>query len=121
MHVVARRARRTMKNRLARWLVAPGEEEPEAGDFFVVRTASTVFCVTGPTAAIVERQLESRWAPAWLVFRDLSGSRVRIRTRDVIAVFECTAAQRAADRRFERAREREARDDEEGPSWERQC
>ena len=62
--------------------------------------------------------LERRWPPTWVVVRDLSGSRIRIRTRDVCGIFECTAAQRAADRRFQKACEREARGDDEVPPWE---
>ena len=109
-----------MTNRLSRWL-SPAEEEPTVGDYWVVRTYQVFAYVSPETAARVEAALERRWPPTWVVFRDLSGSRIRIRTRDVCGIFECTVAQRAADRRFQKACEREARGDDEVPPWEMQC
>jgi hypothetical protein len=91
--------------------------EPEAyGDFYVVSGAFGSVCVTAATARAIERQLDRPTPTRWLVFRDRSGSRVRVRARDVRCVCESTAAQRAFDRRMDRAREREERSDRR--SWE---
>ena len=110
-----------MTNRLTRWLAPSGEAEPQVGDYFIVRTAQSGFYVSPEVAAYVEAVLDRRWTPAWLVFHDMSGSRIRVRTCDVRGVIEYTAEQRASDRRFERAREREDEADEDTPPWERQC
>jgi hypothetical protein len=92
----------------------PGEEG--YGDFHVVSGSFGAVCVSAKTARAIERELDRRRPPRWLAFRDRSGSRVRVRTREVRAVCESTAAQRAYDRRMERAREREERADR--PAWE---
>ncbi|MBX7120282.1 MAG: hypothetical protein K1X31_14920 [Gemmatimonadaceae bacterium] len=67
--------------------------------------------VSAATARAIERQLAREPAPEWLTFRDLSGSRIRIRAALIERLTECTAAQRAADRAFQRAREKEERED----------
>ena len=103
-------------NRLTRYFQQRDDEEPPLGDFHVVRGVYGTFYVTREAAAQVERVLDRRWTPGWVVFRDLAGSRIRIRTRDVRGIYQCTRAQRAADRRLERAREREEEADRD--PWE---
>ena len=104
-----------MTNRIARFI----EEEPaedSAGDFFVVAGEFGAVCVDRETAARVEAVLDRWLVPTWVVIGDRSGSRLRIRTRQIRSIVESTAAQRAADRRFDRARQRE--EDDRRP-WER--
>ena len=88
---------------------SPGEES--YGDFHVVSGSFGAVVVTADTARAIERALDRRRPPRWLVFRDRSGSHVRLRTREVRAVCESTTAQRAYDRRMERLREQEERAD----------
>jgi len=85
--------------------------EPGYGDFYVVSGAFGSVSVTGETARAIERSLDARRPVRWLLFRDRSGSRIRVRARDVRSVCESTAEQRAFDRRMDRAREREEQAD----------
>lgn len=90
------------------------EEAPddEFGDFFVVAGEFGAACVTRETAHRVEAILNRWWwVPTWIVFEDRVGSRLCVRTRLIRSIGESTAAQRAADRRLERAREREEKSD----------
>ncbi len=98
-------------NRILKLLKGPAEE-PQYGDFVVVSGAFGSACVTHATAREIERQLDRRWGPAWVVFRDRVGSRFRVRAREIRVLVESTAAQRAADRVLERARRREESADE---------
>jgi hypothetical protein len=92
------------------------DPEYEYGDFFVVHGVSCCAGVTRETAARIERVL-NRWiVPKWIVFYDRVGSRYRIRTDHIRTIVESTAAQRAADRRYDRAREREEKEDQR-PEW----
>ncbi|GLC24836.1 hypothetical protein [Roseisolibacter agri] len=97
-------------NRLTNVLEAPEEEAP-LGDYYVLRGAFGWHQLSAETARTIERQLDRRWPPRWLTFRDLVGSRLRVRTSLVHSLFESTAAQRAAERRLERARQAEERTD----------
>jgi hypothetical protein len=85
--------------------------EHEYGDFFVVAGEFGATCVTSETAANIEAVLDRKRVPKWIVFDDRSGSRYRVRTRHIHSIEESTVEQRAADRRFARARKREERDD----------
>jgi hypothetical protein len=99
-----------MVNRIFTQAEGPLPDEDEAlGDFHVVSGPFGALCVTAETAREIARQLERRLPPRWIVFRDRAGSLVRLRARDVRAICESTAVQRAYDRRMHRAREREAR------------
>ena len=80
----------------------PDDEQPVARDYWVVRCESAWFYVHMPQAARIQRVLDRRWRPRWLEFRDISGSRIRVRTGDVIGMTECTTEQRAKDRRHAR-------------------
>jgi hypothetical protein len=100
-------------NRMSRYL----EEFPDEGygDFFVVAGEFGVAHVTSEAAARIESVLDRRLVPTWIVFDDRVGSRFRVRTRHIRTIVECTAAQRAEDRRHDRARNREEKEDR---SWE---
>lgn len=95
-------------NRLAAYF----EEPPESfGDFFVVAGEFGIACVTRETAEYVESVLDRWWVPTWIEFHDRVGSRIRVRTRLIRSIGESTAAQRAADRRLDQARQREEQND----------
>lgn len=81
------------------------------GDYWVVETESSFLIVSADTARAIERLLTRLWRPRWLVFRDLTGGRRRLRTDVVECVYECTAAQRAVRRAFERERRHEEKAD----------
>lgn len=101
----------SMINRVLRLVTeAQGDEQPY-GDFFVVSGEFGAVCVTRETAVEIERQLDRRWRPAWITFRDRVGSRLRVRTRGIRAICESTEAQRAGDRQLDRARRREEESD----------
>jgi len=105
----------TVMNRMQGFLEPAPEER--LGDFWVVAGEFGVVCVTREVAARIERQLD-RWVPPrWIVFRDRVGSRVRVRARQVRSVCESTTTQRAADRRLDRAREREEQEDRRPWEW----
>ena len=95
-------------NRLKQYLDAEEPRMPEGeGDYWVVETESSFLVVSADTARAIERSLARLWRPRWLVFRDLTGGRRRLKTDVVECVYECTAAQRAVRRAFERDRRRE--------------
>lgn len=104
-----------MFNRLTTYHAGPLPDEERFGDFFVVIGAFGRFSVTAKTACAIARALDQRRPPKWLVFRDCAGSRVRVRRRDLRALCESTASQRAYDRRLERELDREQQADRE--SW----
>jgi hypothetical protein len=52
--------------------------------------------------------------PAWVTFVDLTGARVRVRTRLIECLFHCTADQRALARAFRKARRAENKTE---PDW----
>jgi len=89
-------------NRILAYLREPEENRPQ-GDYFVVAGLFGTFYVTAETARAVERALDRVLAGRWLVFRDLSGSRLRVLRAQVTGVYESTAEQRRRDRAFYRA------------------
>lgn len=100
-------------NRLTSWF----EEAPGAlGDYWIVAGEFGVVYVRPETARYIESVLDRVWAPRWLAFRDRVGSRIRVRTRQIRVVAECSAAQRAMDRRLDRARQHE--EEKDGRQWE---
>ena len=106
-----------MNNRLRLYLEneeAP-EEEETYGDFVVIVWIFGCAAVTHETARRVEGLLDRNTVPQWVVFNDRSGSRFRVRTEWIRSFCESTTEQRAADRRYERARKREEKADK---SWE---
>lgn len=96
-------------NRIASYLEESAEQS--FGDFYVVAGEFGSACVTPDVAARIEVVLDRWWVPKWIVFRDRSGSRIRVRSRQIRSIGESTVAQRAADRRFEQARQREEKED----------
>jgi hypothetical protein len=103
-------------NRLSAFLEESSEFE--YGDFYVVAGEFGAACVTRETARWVEAVLDAWLVPRWVVFRDRAGSRLRVRTRHIRSIGESTAAQRAEDRRIDKARQREEQDDRR--PWERE-
>lgn len=97
-------------NRLKEYLEEP-EEERLFGDFWVVYGESGMFYVSAETAWEVARRLERWWPPRWITFVDLAGSRVRLRDRDVQAIYESTELHRTRERSFHRARRLEEKAD----------
>jgi hypothetical protein len=93
-----------------------GEGSPTFGDFYVVRAQFGCFHVTREAALHVERCLDRRWVPRWITFADVVGSRIRLRSATVHGVYECTAAQRAAERKLDRERRLEEKSDRQ--PWE---
>jgi hypothetical protein len=67
--------------------------------------------VTSDVARRIRTALDRWLPPRWITFHDRIGCRVRIRTIHVRSITECTAEQRAAERRLERAREEEEKED----------
>lgn len=91
----------------------PGRPELPV-DYFVVSTQAFAWFVSREMARAVEASLNEAPAPRWVVFVDLTGARVRLRTRLVECVCQCTAEQRELERAFFRARRAERKAD---PDW----
>ncbi len=98
-------------NRIKALYEADGAEEPILGDYVVVSGPFGWLRVTHAVAYEIERQIVRRWMPRWIVFNDCAGSRIRIRTREIRKMVESTAAQRAVDRRLDRAERKEEKAD----------
>lgn len=98
-----------MLNRLKPYLNEP--DEASAGDYYVVLANLDTYYVSREVADRVARLLQRRWPPRWIRFTDLAGSDVRVRSRLIQSVQECTTSQRAAARELRRARYREERAD----------
>ncbi len=97
-------------NRIKAYFEEPEEQVP-VGDYYVVSGTFGIVYVTEETARVLEKELDRIFPARWLVFRDISGSRVRVLRSEVRCVSECTAAQRRADRAFYRALENESEAD----------
>jgi hypothetical protein len=85
----------------------PPEEAPDVGDYFVLEAEGSYWYISGEMARTVDANLVADPAPEWTVFVDLVGSRVRLRTRRIEYLAQCTAEQRAARRAFHRRMKRE--------------
>ncbi|MGD8868327.1 MAG: hypothetical protein PVI01_11870 [Gemmatimonadales bacterium] len=99
-------------NRLKDYFGPEPEERPPDQEYYIVGGVAGYFYVTRETARSIARQLERRRPPRWIVFRDLTGSEVRVRPCKLDAVYESTAEQRARERAFIRARKMEAEGDQ---------
>ena len=97
-------------NRLKEYL-EDGAPEPPAGEYFVITGDCGSYYVSRETATRVARDLDRLWVPRWLSFTDIVGSRIRVLSRRVDAIFESTAEQRTAERSFHRARKLEEKAD----------
>jgi len=100
----------TRMNRLKNFFGDPHRPESQ-DDFYEIERRFRDFAVSRETAMEVERKLDQLPPPRWIVFRDLNGSRHRILADQISRISESTAAQRAADRAFDRARRLEERQD----------
>ena len=94
-------------------LYMDGEEAPDEqyGDFVVISGTFGFANLSLEEAERVERLLDRRCVPEWVVFHDRAGSRVRVKSDQIRCLCESTAAQRAADRRYDRARRQEEKAD----------
>jgi hypothetical protein len=97
-------------NRLEDLFRDPLEPERE-DDYFVIETHFDSFAVSLETAIEVERWLDHQPPPRWVVFRSSTGARHRVLAAQIYRISECTAAQRAAGREFNRARKLEDKKD----------
>jgi hypothetical protein len=80
-------------------------------DYFVVATHDELRYVSRVMAQAIEATLCESPAPQWVTFVDLTGARVRMRTRLIEYVQQSRAEQRAAERALYRAREAERKAD----------
>lgn len=89
------------------------EEHSRIGtiDHFVVSAKSASFFVSTEMAAHIEACLDARKPSKWIRFVDICGSRVRIHRREIEYLFQSTAEQRAAYRKYDRAMKAERRTD----------
>ena len=97
-------------NRITRYL-EEAPEDPTYGDFYVVAGEFGRFEVTPAVARRIAVTLDRWIRPPWITFHDRAGSRIRVRPRQVRTLIECTAEQRAIERKLERAREEEEKSD----------
>jgi hypothetical protein len=82
-------------------------------DYFLVVTHDETLPVSRERAMAVEATLREVPTPEWVTFVDVTGARVRMRTRLVEYVRQSTAEQRALARAFWRARDAERHADPE--------
>jgi hypothetical protein len=82
-------------------------------DYQLVETLNDVYVVELATALDIERQLEKAVESSWLEFRDVFGARHRVLARFIYQITESTQEIRAAWRAFRKAREDEAKEDED--------
>ena len=87
------------------------EDQPHAGDYFVLDTRGDWFYVDADTAARVSRALDRRWPAPWVKFVDLSGARVWLRSGQIEGIRESTERQRSRDRELQYLRRKEDRSD----------
>ena len=99
-----------MIHRLKALFEQPDQPEPTE-DYYVIEARCDTFYARREVAEGVLEELRRAWPPRWIEFADLSGATVRVRTRLIECVQECTGAQRAAAREFRRARRREEKAD----------
>jgi len=92
----------------------PESVKPSAGDYFIVSGENSTWYVSTEMARFIETVLDAGPGVGWVKFVDLSGSRVRLRTRQIDYICQSTVDQRALDREFSRALTRERKADR---SW----
>ena len=97
-------------NRLREYFEEPPEPERQ-DDYFEIESHDDTFAVSRETAIEIERRLDQRPTPRWIVFHDLVGARHRVLASHIRSISESTAAQRAAGREFNRARRLEEKQD----------
>ena len=82
-------------------------------DYFLVVTRDEAWPVSREMAMAVEAMLREVPTPEWMMFVDVTGARVRMRTRLIECVRQSTSEQRALMRAFWRARDAERNADPE--------
>jgi hypothetical protein len=87
-----------------------GQPEPPV-DYFLVVALFEAWYVSRQMAQAIEAALNQTPAPQWVTFVDLTGARVRVRSRLIGCIHQCTAEQRALARAFQRARQAERKTD----------
>ena len=89
----------------------PAERQLLPIDYYEINMVSGTFAVSHAVARSIERRLALEVTPVWIVFRDLAGSRHRVRTETIRRLTESTRDQRRLDREFARERGKEAKED----------
>jgi hypothetical protein len=85
--------------------------EVRLGDFFVVSTEGDTWCVSTEMARHIDTCLEAEPMPRWIVFVDVTGARVRVRSDRIESLTQRSVEQRAISRAFERMAMEERRVD----------
>jgi len=91
------------------------ERVPVPSDWFAVVARFRHWKVSREMAVHIERALVAEPMPRWVVFVDIHGSRVRLRTALIEHVTQSTAETRRLSRAVESALEAE----DETPDWEK--
>ena len=91
-----------------------GAAKPTAGDYFVVSGDRCTWCVSTEMARLIEAHLDAEPPARWVRFVDLTGARIRLRTRLIESITQSAADQRASRRAFHRMLDRERKADR---SW----
>lgn len=89
----------------------PEAIRPSAGDYFVVGGNDCSWHVSTEMARFIEECLDAEPRPVWIRFVDLTGARIRVRSRMIDWVWQSTVAQRELDRMHWRKLRREDRKD----------
>ena len=85
--------------------------EPFAAEYFVVIGEYCTWYVSTPMAKFIEECLDT--GAEWVKFVDLTGARIRLRTRMINYITQHSADQRAMERDFNRRQ----RDNDGGENW----
>jgi hypothetical protein len=80
-------------------------------DHYVVRGFGVSYIVPLSTALALERQLDQAGERAWIEFQDVFGARHRMTAGCIYRISESTRETRAAVRAFDRAMEKEEKED----------
>jgi hypothetical protein len=78
----------------------PLEPASGVGDYFVLESEAGSWCISTAMARAVDAELATSPVPEWITFVDLAGSRIRLRTRRIESLTQCTAEQRSSRRAF---------------------
>ncbi len=80
-------------------------------DFFVVSTEGDTWCVSTEMARHIDACLDADPTPPWIIFVDVTGARVRVRSERIESLTQRSVEQRAISRSFERMAQEERRAD----------
>ena len=80
-------------------------------DFFVVSTEGDTWCVSTEMARHIDACLDADPMPPWIIFVDVTGARVRVRSERIESLTQRSVEQRAISRTFERMAQEERRAD----------